>query len=117
MNMTARLFLTSLISASLFAIAANADTPPNKSVPPLMPPPAMGENPTSSDVATAPAEAPIEMGAPAAPTTTPVVAPAAKAKPLADKISGSRTVVIKGSGHMMMTERPDETLAALKQLI
>lgn len=43
--------------------------------------------------------------------------PAPKAKALADRIAGSKTVVIKGCGHMMMTERPDETLAALKQVI
>jgi pimeloyl-ACP methyl ester carboxylesterase len=29
-------------------------------------------------------------------------------------LPGSRTVVLEGAGHMMMTERPDELLAALQ---
>lgn len=32
-------------------------------------------------------------------------------------IAGSRTVVIPGAGHMMMAERPDETLDALRGLL
>jgi pimeloyl-ACP methyl ester carboxylesterase len=40
--------------------------------------------------------------------------PAAKAKPLAAAIAGARTVVIPDSGHFMIVERPDQTLAALK---
>ena len=43
--------------------------------------------------------------------------PAAKARALADRIEGSRTVILKGCGHMMMTERPDETLEALKLVV
>ena len=43
-----------------------------------------------------------------------LMTPAAKAKPLAAAIAGSRTVVIANSGHFMMVERPDETLEALK---
>ncbi len=44
-----------------------------------------------------------------------LMTPAAKAKPLAAAIAGSRTVVIPNSGHFMIVERPDETLEALKE--
>jgi pimeloyl-ACP methyl ester carboxylesterase len=40
--------------------------------------------------------------------------PAAKARPLAAAIAGSRTVVIPNSGHFMIVERPDEALEALR---
>ena len=43
-----------------------------------------------------------------------LMTPAAKARPLAAAIAGARTVVIPNSGHFMIVERPDETLAALK---
>jgi pimeloyl-ACP methyl ester carboxylesterase len=43
-----------------------------------------------------------------------LMTPAAKAKPLAAAIGGSRTIVVPSSGHFMMVERPDETLEALK---
>jgi pimeloyl-ACP methyl ester carboxylesterase len=43
-----------------------------------------------------------------------LMTPAAKAKLLSAAIAGSNTVVIPGSGHFMMVERPDETLEALK---
>jgi pimeloyl-ACP methyl ester carboxylesterase len=43
-----------------------------------------------------------------------LMTPAAKAKPLAAAIAGSKTVVIANCGHFMMVERPDETLEALK---
>ena len=43
-----------------------------------------------------------------------LMTPAAKARPLAAAIAGSRTVVIPNSGHFMIVERPDETLEALK---
>jgi pimeloyl-ACP methyl ester carboxylesterase len=43
-----------------------------------------------------------------------LMTPAAKARPLAAAIAGARTVVMPSSGHFMMVERPDETLAALK---
>jgi pimeloyl-ACP methyl ester carboxylesterase len=43
-----------------------------------------------------------------------LMTPAAKAKPLASAIAGSRTVVVPSSGHLMIVERPDETLEALK---
>ena len=46
-----------------------------------------------------------------------LMTPAAKAKPLADAIVGSRTVVIADCGHLMMVERPDETLEALKSVV
>jgi pimeloyl-ACP methyl ester carboxylesterase len=32
---------------------------------------------------------------------------------LADKIAGSQTIIIPGSGHMMMSEAPDAVLDAL----
>jgi len=43
-----------------------------------------------------------------------LMTPAAKAKPLAAAIAGSKTVVVPNCGHFMMVERPDETLDALK---
>ncbi|HYC63619.1 MAG TPA: alpha/beta hydrolase, partial [Reyranellaceae bacterium] len=43
-----------------------------------------------------------------------LMTPAAKAKPLAAAIAGSKTVTIPKCGHFMMVERPDETLDALK---
>jgi pimeloyl-ACP methyl ester carboxylesterase len=43
-----------------------------------------------------------------------LMTPAAKAKPLAAAITGSRTVVVPQAGHLMLVERPDETLEALK---
>jgi pimeloyl-ACP methyl ester carboxylesterase len=46
-----------------------------------------------------------------------LMTPAAKAKPLAAAIAGSRTVVIADSGHFMIVERPDETLEALKACV
>ena len=46
-----------------------------------------------------------------------LMTPAAKAKPLAGAIVGSRTVVIADCGHFMMVERPDETLEALKSVV
>ncbi|SEP45676.1 Pimeloyl-ACP methyl ester carboxylesterase [Rhodospirillales bacterium URHD0017] len=46
-----------------------------------------------------------------------LMTPAAKAKPLAAAIAGSRSVVVPGSGHFMMVERPDETLEALKDSV
>jgi len=46
-----------------------------------------------------------------------LMTPAAKAKPLAAAIAGARTVVVPSSGHFMMVERPDETLAVLKACV
>jgi pimeloyl-ACP methyl ester carboxylesterase len=43
-----------------------------------------------------------------------LMTPAAKARPLAAAIAGSKTVTIANCGHFMMIERPDETLEALK---
>lgn len=43
-----------------------------------------------------------------------LMTPASKGKALGHAIAGSRTVVLKDSGHFMMVERPDETLEALK---
>jgi pimeloyl-ACP methyl ester carboxylesterase len=40
--------------------------------------------------------------------------PARAGKALAAALSNSRTVVLRGAGHMMMVERPDELLAALQ---
>ena len=42
--------------------------------------------------------------------------PAARARPLAAAIAGARTTVLPGCGHMIMVERPDETLAALADI-
>jgi len=39
--------------------------------------------------------------------------PPRSAKKLADAISDSRTVILRGAGHMMMTEQPEESLNAL----
>ncbi|WP_374441845.1 alpha/beta fold hydrolase [Stella sp.] len=39
--------------------------------------------------------------------------PAIRARPLAAAIAGARMVVLPGCGHMVMVERPDETLAGL----
>ena len=46
-----------------------------------------------------------------------LMTPAAKARPLAAAIAGSKTVVIANCGHFMMVERPDETLDALKPYV
>ena len=46
-----------------------------------------------------------------------LMTPAAKAKALAAAITDSNTVVIPNCGHMMMIERPDETLEALKSRV
>jgi pimeloyl-ACP methyl ester carboxylesterase len=46
-----------------------------------------------------------------------LMTPPAKARPLAAAIAGARTVMVPSSGHFMMVERPDETLAALKASI
>jgi pimeloyl-ACP methyl ester carboxylesterase len=43
-----------------------------------------------------------------------MMTPARAGKTLAAAIAHSRTTVLPGAGHMMMTERPDELLAALK---
>jgi pimeloyl-ACP methyl ester carboxylesterase len=43
-----------------------------------------------------------------------LMTPVAKAKPLAAGIAGAKSVVIPSCGHLMMVERPDETLDALK---
>jgi pimeloyl-ACP methyl ester carboxylesterase len=43
-----------------------------------------------------------------------LMTPAAKARPLAAAIAGSRAVTIASCGHFLMVERPDETLEALK---
>jgi len=41
--------------------------------------------------------------------------PARGARPLAETITDSRTVILPGAGHMMMAEQPDETLDALSR--
>ncbi len=43
-----------------------------------------------------------------------MMTPAKTGKALAAALPNSRTVVLRGAGHMMMTERPDELLAALQ---
>jgi pimeloyl-ACP methyl ester carboxylesterase len=43
-----------------------------------------------------------------------MMTPAKAGKALAAAVSNSRTVVLRGAGHMMMVERPDELLAALQ---
>ena len=43
-----------------------------------------------------------------------MMTPARAGKALAAAIPNSRTVILPGAGHMMMTERPDELLAALQ---
>ena len=43
-----------------------------------------------------------------------MMTPAKAGKTLAAALPHSRTVLLKGAGHMMMSERPDELLAALK---
>lgn len=43
-----------------------------------------------------------------------MMTPAKSGKALAAAIAGSRTVVLPATGHMMMVERPDEVLAALR---
>ena len=43
--------------------------------------------------------------------------PARRAKPLAEAIAGAGTVIIPGCGHMMMLERPDETLDAMRTVL
>ena len=46
-----------------------------------------------------------------------MMTPAKAGKALAAALPNSRTVVLRGAGHMMMAERPDELLAALQALI
>jgi pimeloyl-ACP methyl ester carboxylesterase len=41
----------------------------------------------------------------------------AKARPLADMIKRSRTVVLPAAGHMLMSERPDAVIDALREAI
>ena len=43
-----------------------------------------------------------------------MMTPARAGKALAGALPNSRTVVLRGAGHMMMVERPDELLAALQ---
>src|SRR5882724_9103488 len=43
-----------------------------------------------------------------------MMTPARAGKTLAEALANSRTVVLRGAGHMMMVERPDELLAALQ---
>lgn len=43
--------------------------------------------------------------------------PAKTAAPLAGAIAGARMVTLPGAGHMMMLERPNETLDALREFI
>ena len=43
-----------------------------------------------------------------------MMTPAKGGKALAAAITGARIVVLPGAGHMLMMERPDELLAAIK---
>lgn len=43
--------------------------------------------------------------------------PASRARPLQQAIAGLRVITLPGAGHMMMVERPDETLAALAEIL
>jgi pimeloyl-ACP methyl ester carboxylesterase len=43
--------------------------------------------------------------------------PPAKARSLADAIKSSRTAVLPGAGHMLMSERPDAVIDALREAI
>jgi pimeloyl-ACP methyl ester carboxylesterase len=43
-----------------------------------------------------------------------MMTPAKAGRTLAEALAGSRTVLLKGAGHMMMSERPDEVLAAMR---
>jgi len=43
--------------------------------------------------------------------------PPAKAKPLGSAIASSRTLVLPGAGHMLMTERPDAVIDALREVV
>jgi len=43
--------------------------------------------------------------------------PPKSARPLAEAIAGSRTVILPGAGHMMMIEQPDQTLDALRDAL
>ena len=43
-----------------------------------------------------------------------MMTPVKAGKALAAALPGSRTIVLRGAGHMMMVERPDELLAALQ---
>jgi pimeloyl-ACP methyl ester carboxylesterase len=43
--------------------------------------------------------------------------PPAKAKPLAEAIEGARTVILPTAGHMLMSERPDAVIDALREVI
>lgn len=43
-----------------------------------------------------------------------MMTPAKAGRALAAALAGSRTVVLAGAGHMMMAERPDEVLAAMR---
>jgi pimeloyl-ACP methyl ester carboxylesterase len=43
-----------------------------------------------------------------------MMTPAKAGKTLAAAIANARTIVVPGAGHMLMTERPDELLAAIK---
>ena len=43
-----------------------------------------------------------------------MMTPAKAGKALAAALPVSRTIVLRGAGHMMMVERPDELLAALQ---
>src|SRR5262249_46928116 len=43
--------------------------------------------------------------------------PPTKAKPLADAINAARTIVLPAAGHMLMSERPDAVIDALREIV
>jgi pimeloyl-ACP methyl ester carboxylesterase len=45
-----------------------------------------------------------------------LMTPAKAGRELADALRNARTVVLQGAGHMLMSERPDEVLAAVRDL-
>ena len=45
-----------------------------------------------------------------------MMTPAKSGLELAAAIAGARTVMLPGAGHMLMSERPDEVLAAVRHL-
>ena len=46
-----------------------------------------------------------------------MMSPLKAGRALAAQIAGSRTIVLPGAGHMMMIERPEATLDALRSII
>jgi len=43
--------------------------------------------------------------------------PPGKARPLAEAIRGARTAILPEAGHMLMSERPDAVIDALREVV